>query len=155
MGPVVGRRGFGGSWLLRLAAVAALAVDAYVHAHLAAVFDPIRATVSEGQLFRVEAAAAGLAAVLLLVAANRVTWALALLVLASGVAAVLFYHFVDPGQLGPLPDMYDPLWTAQKAVSAVAEGVGTVVAALGLAFDLRSPERRQMSASTAGVTQPG
>ncbi len=151
----MGLRGFGKSWLLRLGAVAALAVDAYVHAQLAAVFDPIRATVSEGQLFRVEAAAAGLAAVLLLVAANRVTWALALLVLASGVAAVLFYHFVDPGQLGPLPDMYDPLWTAQKAVSAVAEGVGTVFAAAGLALALRSPERRQMSASTAGMTETG
>lgn len=125
-------------WLLRLATAAALAVDAFVHASLASTYDPIRATVSQGQLFRVEAAAALAAAVLILAWANRLTWLFAVLVLAGGLAAVLFYQFVDPGRLGPLPDMYDPQWTPAKAASVVAEGLGALLAAIGLARAVRA-----------------
>lgn len=130
------RRSFG--WVLRLLTVAALAVDVYVHASLASTFDPIKATFSQGQLFRVEAAAAAVAGVLILAWANRVTWLFALLVLVGGLAAVLFYALVDPGQLGPLPDMYDPSWTPAKTVSAVAEALGALFAGIGLRRALRA-----------------
>jgi hypothetical protein len=126
-------------WVLRLLTVAALAVDVYVHASLASTFDPIRATFSQGQLFRVEAAAAAVAGVLILVWANRMTWLFALLVLAGGLAAVLFYALVDPGQLGPMPDMYDPSWGPAKTASAVAEGLGALFAGIGLRRALRVP----------------
>ena len=119
-------------WSLRVLTAAALAVDVVVHAGLAPTFDPIRATFSQGQLFRVEAAAAAVAGALILVRANRATWLLAVLVLAGGLAAVLFYQLVDPGQLGPLPDMYDPQWTTAKAASAVAEALGALFAGTGL-----------------------
>jgi hypothetical protein len=127
-------------WVLRLLTVAALVVDVYVHASLASTFDPIKATVSQGQLFRVEAAAAAVAGVLILVWANRVTWLFAFLVLAGGLAAVLFYALVDPGQLGPMPDMYDPSWGPAKTASAVAEALGALFAGIGLrrAFRVRS-----------------
>lgn len=118
---------------LRALTVAGLAVDAWVHADLASSYDPVRATVSQGELFRVEAGASALAALLLVVTANRLTWGWALLVAAAGVAAVLLYGYVDVGQMGPLPDMYEPLWFTEKTVSAVAEGVAAAAAVGGLA----------------------
>jgi hypothetical protein len=129
-------------WVLRVLAAVALVVDAVVHFALASTFDPIRATVSQGQLFRVEGAAAALAAVLILVVGNRLTWLFALLVLASGVAAVMFYQLVDPGVLGPLPDMYDPFWSPGKVASLIAEAAGTVIAAAGLAAAVRAQPLR-------------
>ncbi|WP_232248534.1 hypothetical protein [Streptacidiphilus rugosus] len=53
-------------WILRIAAAAGLAVDAAVHARLAGQYDLVTATISEGILFRAEAAAAALAVVLVL-----------------------------------------------------------------------------------------
>ncbi|MCQ4081945.1 hypothetical protein NGB36_15340 [Streptomyces sp. RB6PN25] len=119
--------------LLRWVTVAGLVVDAYVHAHLAGAYDPVRATVSQGTLFRAEAAAAALAALLLVVAGRRrLVWAYALVVSAAGLAAVLLYRYVDVGAWGPFPNMYEPAWFTEKTVSAVGEAVSTVGAALGL-----------------------
>ena len=120
------------AWVLRVLTVVALGVDAFVHLHLAPSYDSLKATVSQGQLFRVEAAAAILVGLALLFVANRLTWLAALMVLAGGVAAVLVYQYVDVGAFGPVPDMYDPIWSAEKAVSAVAEGAGALTAAAGL-----------------------
>jgi len=64
-----------GAVLLRLVVVAGLAVDVYVHLHLAASYDANTAAISEGTLFRVEAGVAGLAAVLVLsCSTNTSTW---------------------------------------------------------------------------------
>jgi hypothetical protein len=118
--------------LLRLVTAAALGVDAYVHADLAETYDSVRASISQGTLFRAEAAAAALAGLLVLLAGTRrVVWAYAVLVAASGMGAVLLYRYVDVGALGPLPNMYEPVWFTKKTASAVAEGVGTVTALAG------------------------
>ncbi|WP_052230501.1 hypothetical protein [Streptomyces sp. CT34] len=119
-------------WLLRLLTAAGLVVDAYVHAELASAYDPVGAGVSEGALFRIQAAAAALAAVLVLVSGrSRWVWAFAFLVAASAVGAVLLYRYVDVGSLGPLPNMHEPAWYPKKTVSAVAEAVATLGAAAG------------------------
>jgi hypothetical protein len=149
------RIGRGDSWVLRLLTAATLAVDAVVHAGLAPTFDPIRATFSQGQLFRVEAAAAALALGLILVRANRATWLWAMLVLAGGLAAVLFYSVVDPGQLGPLPDMYDPQWSAPKVASVVAEALGTGLAGLGLLRSGRGRAPAPAALQRTGVARSG
>jgi hypothetical protein len=120
-------------WLLRSVTIAALMVDAYVHAGLAASYDAVRATVSQGQLFRIEATAASLGVVLLLVAGTRrAVWAYAFVTALAGVAAVLLYRYVNVGQLGPFPNMYEPGWFGEKTASAVAEGVGAITALMGL-----------------------
>jgi hypothetical protein len=120
-------------WLLLAVTVAGLIVDVYVHWHLAARFDTLKGTasphVSQGQLFRLEAILA-LLAIVLLVARRRAGAIVALVVTAGGVAAVLLYRYVDPGGFGPIPDMYDPSWYAEKTISAIAEAVAAV-AALG------------------------
>jgi hypothetical protein len=117
-------------WLLVIIVVVGLAVDAFVHLDLASVFDGIKtSTLSQGDLFRVEAAAAVLAAVALLVRPGRNTAAFAFLVAAGGVAAVVLYRYVDVGAFGPVPDMYDPYWgPAEKTLSVVAEAVATLAA---------------------------
>ena len=63
-----------GAVLLRLVVVAGLAVDVYVHLHLAASYDANTAAISEGTLFRVEAGVAGLAAVLVLLTRTQSDW---------------------------------------------------------------------------------
>ncbi|WP_052707342.1 hypothetical protein [Streptomyces rubellomurinus] len=118
--------------LLQAVTAAALAVDAAVHADLAPDYD-FGPGPTQGTLFRVEAAAACLAALLVLFAGRRfAVWAFAFLVSASALGAVLLYSHVDVGALGPLPNMYDPVWYPQKTASAVAEAVGTAAALAGL-----------------------
>jgi hypothetical protein len=119
--------------------VAGLAVDAYVHLHLASTFDPIRGTISQGQLFRVEGYAAILAAAFLLIRPGRPSAAVAALVAGGGLAAVLLYALVDVGPLGPLPNMYDPTWPALKTWSALAEAAATLAAVILLVIGVRDP----------------
>lgn len=122
-----------GQVLLRLLAAAALAVDAYVHADLAGRYDLNRLHgLSQGQLFLIETAVSGLAALVLMLTGRRLAWLLAFLVAGSALGAVLLYRYYDPGALGPLPDMYEPIWYPEKTLTAVAEGVATVLSAAGL-----------------------
>jgi hypothetical protein len=122
-------------WVLTLITAAGLAVDAYVHWHLAASFDSLVGTssphISQGQLFRLEAVLALVAMVLVLATRRRFAALVALLVAAGGVGAVLLYGLVDVGGLGPLPDMYDPTWSTEKVISVIAEGLAAL-GALGL-----------------------
>ncbi|MEP6759823.1 MAG: hypothetical protein ABJA93_00465 [Sporichthyaceae bacterium] len=116
---------------LRGLVAAGLLVDAYIHFDLASQYDPITSgTVSQGDLFRVEAVAALLAAVIVVAFRRRATDLLALSVAAGGVVAVLLYRYVDVGPIGPLPSMYEPIWFAEKSLSLVAEAVAAVAAAV-------------------------
>jgi hypothetical protein len=117
-----------------------LAYDAYAHFDLASGYDPIRtSTLSQGDLFRVEAAAAVLAALALLIRPRRYTALFAFAVSAAGLAAVLLYRYVDIKGFGPVPAMYEPIWYAEKTRSAYAEGVATVAsAALLVVLHVRS-----------------
>jgi len=122
---------------LRLLSAAGLAIDAYVHAHLAGNYDGIRANVSQGDLFLIEAAAASFAALVVLVVPwRRVAFAVAASVGGGGLAAVLVYRYVNVGRLGPLPNMYEPIWYFQKTLSAYAEGVAFVAAVIGAALTI-------------------
>jgi hypothetical protein len=86
------------------------------------------------------AAAAGL---LVLVRPRRSSWLAALLVAASGLAAVLLYRYVDVGALGPLPDMYEDTWQVPgKLLSAYAEGATVILAGLGLLTQRPTPPGR-------------
>ena len=123
--------------------VVGLGIDAYVHFHLASRYDGLKGSgslaVSQGVLFRAEAVAAILAALLVVLVRHRSSAVIAFLVLAGGFAAVILYHYVDVGEIGPLPAMHDPVWTTEKAISAIAQGVAAV-AALMLALQ---PARRR------------
>lgn len=121
------------SWTLRVATAAALGIDAAVHWQNASAYDAVTATISQGELFRVEAGLAVAVGLLVLVRPQPSSWVAAVLVGASALAAVLLYRYVDVGSLGPLPNMYENTWQVPgKLLSAYAEGAAVVLAGLGL-----------------------
>jgi hypothetical protein len=125
--------------LLALGVAACLAVDAYVHLHDAADYSAVRTSVlSQADLFRIQAGLAILLAVLILLRPMLWVWLAAAGLLASAAAAVLLYTYVDVGQIGPVPNMYEPTWALPgKVASAWAEGIGAVLALVGFALVLR------------------
>ncbi len=123
-----------GAVLLRLVVVTGLAVDVYVHLHLAAGYDANTAVISEGALFRLEAGVAAVAALLVLLTRTQIGVMVALLVAAGGVGAVLLYQNVDVGAVGPLPNMYEPLSYLEKTYSLIAEAVAALAALALLAL---------------------
>jgi hypothetical protein len=127
-----------GAGALRLGVAAAFAIDAYVHATNASIYDPASsAIITEGNLFRVEAVVAGLMSVLILLRPRRFIWIAAVLVAASALGAVVLYRYVDVGSLGPIPDLYEPTWQVPgKLLSAYAEGAALVLSGLGTVLPL-------------------
>ncbi|ROQ70483.1 hypothetical protein EDD93_5006 [Streptomyces sp. 840.1] len=123
----------------RVLAAAGLAVDAYVHAHLAEQYDAVMADISQGTLFRIEAGMAALAALLVLVwrrwPADLFAWSVA----TGGLALLLIYRYADIGAWGPFPNMYEPVWFTEKRVSVVAQAVAMVATVYLLLF---RPRRR-------------
>jgi hypothetical protein len=115
--------------LLRLIAVAGLAIDVWVHATLESTYAGLGGTLTQGRLFGAEAVVAGVVGLWLLLTGHRLAWVAAFLVAASALGAVMLYRYVDVGSLGPLPNMYEPTWYFRKTLSAYAEGA-VVVAAL-------------------------
>lgn len=131
-----------GEIVLRLLAAAGLAYSAYIHWDLRGNYQAVRtSTLSQGDLFTAQAIVAVVAAATLLVFGGRFGWLAALAVGGASLAAVLVTRYVDIGQLGPIPDMYEPVWFTDKSRSAVAEGVTTVIALVQVAILLR-PRRR-------------
>ena len=128
------------SLALAVVAAAGLAYDAKVHLHLAGGYDAIGDTITQGALFRVEAVAALLAAVLVLVVDHRLAWATAAMTGLAGVAAVLLYRYVDIGAIGPIPNMYEPAWYPEKLHSLYAEIAVTLAAVAGGIRATRQPQ---------------
>ena len=152
-------------WALRAATAAGLAIDAYVHFDLAALYAESGGAINEGVLFRVEAAVALVAAVAVIAIGRRVCYLAALAVAGSALAAMLVSRYVDLGQLGPFPDFYDPVWFPEKLFAAFAEGAACVTALAGAIIIIRpgkksppmaGPRQRRpagkSSESTGGIT---
>ena len=133
---------------LSIVVAVGLVVDAYVHLHLAHDFAHVKtSTLSQADLFRVEAVVAIIAAIAVLVRPRRSTVGFAFLVALAGFVAVVVYRYVNVGAFGPVPNMYDPYWApAEKTISAIAEVVAAV-AALWLFLRLQAGTR-----STTGAT---
>jgi hypothetical protein len=125
--------------LLRVLVAVGLAVDAYVHFHLAPQYESTTAQISAGALFRIEAVAAVVAAVLVLAFRRWITDLFAFLVAIAGFAAVVVYRYVDVGAFGPFANMYEPIWFGEKTLSAIAE----LVAALAALPLVILPERQR------------
>jgi hypothetical protein len=126
---------------LRVFGAGTLAVSAYVHLHLAHVYRPLGGTITQGDLFYVQGSLAAAVALWVLVTGHRLAWLMVALVGAASFAAVMVYRYVNVGAIGPIPNMYEPTWlpSPDKALSAVAEAVAVVVAAVAL---LRARARR-------------
>ncbi len=120
-------------WVLRLLVAACLVTDAVVHLRLASTYAQASAPgqLSEGLLFQVESVTALVVALLVLVLGNPAAFAAAFIVTGSAFVAVMLFRYVDVPAFGPVPSMYEPVWFGQKTISAVAEGLGVVLSAIG------------------------
>lgn len=126
---------------LRVVVAAALVVDAVVHLRLAGGYQQSAPSgIGGGNLFRLESAAALVVAAWVLWRGTRGALLAAFAVGLSAVVAVVLYRYVDVPALGPLPAMYEPVWFTEKSLSAVAEAVAAIAAAVGiLQLRRRSP----------------
>ncbi|MBA3742602.1 hypothetical protein [Sporichthya sp.] len=113
---------------LRLVVIAGLVINAAAHFHLAHFYDGTKESISQGALFRIEGALAIGAAVLVLLARGRIVALVAFAVLSGGAFAVLLYRYVNVGEFGPLPNMYEPFWYDDKTLSVWAESIGAAAA---------------------------
>jgi hypothetical protein len=86
-------------------AAALLGVDCFVHLHLAPTYATVGMQLIQQDLFVVEAVAAGLAAVAVLICHHRLVWLVAGVVGFGGLAAVLLYRYVAVPGFGPVPGM--------------------------------------------------
>lgn len=138
------------SWGLRVLVAAGLAVDAYIHFQLAPTYDALGTSITQGTLFRIEAVAAAVVALLVLVVGRTTVYLAAALVSGSALGAVLLYRWVDVGALGPLPNMYEPAWYPDKTISALGEAVAAVaaVALVAIAVHARRSGRHGADASS-------
>jgi hypothetical protein len=110
--------------ILRLVAALGLAIDAGIHAKLAPQYDAVTtATISQGTLFRIEAGAAALAVVVVLLWRRWPGDLFALLTATAGLAALLVYRYIDVGTLGPFPNMYEPVWFTDKVWAVIGQAL--------------------------------
>ncbi len=127
-------RARGTGMALRILTAVALFIDAAVHIHLAPGYqagNPVG--IGQGNLFLLESAAAVLSGLYVLLRGSRAAYAVAFVVAFSAFAAVVAYRYIEIPAFGPFPAMYEPIWFFEKSLSAVAEGAGAVLAAVGFA----------------------
>jgi hypothetical protein len=120
--------------LLRVLIAAGLVVDAVIHLQLAGRYSGNGSSITQADVFRIEAVVALLVAALVLFAPwKRIAYLIAFLVAASAFGAVMLYRYVNVGSIGPLPNMYEPIWYTKKTVTAYAEAGASIVALVGFA----------------------
>jgi hypothetical protein len=143
-------------WLAAIVAVAGLSIDAYVHLNLAATYAEAQAPINEGVLFRAEAVLALLTAVALITSRRRLPFVLGLAVSASALTVMLVSRYVDLGPIGPLPDLYDPVWFPEKLWAAGGEAAASIASAAGiLLLSIRTRPRRSTTTAARWSEGPG
>jgi hypothetical protein len=134
---------------------AGLLVDAVVHLQLAANYQlAAPGGLGQGTLFRIEAALAILALLLVVCLGSRTTYAAAFLVAAGGLAALLAYRYFQLPAFGPVPAMYEPVWFFKKSLTAVAAAVAAAGAATGY-LQAANPIRRVRRTTDTSHSSPG
>lgn len=129
-------------WVLRVCTAAGLVVSAVVHVQLAPGYQQAApGGLGQGTLFLIQAGAAVVAAVFVLLKGSRTAFAAAAVVAFSSLAAVILYRYVQVPALGPLPSMYEPVWYAAKTITAVAEAAAGGLAVAG--YVLRRKTRQE------------
>lgn len=118
----------------RLLVALTLAASGWIHLDLAGSYDAIGDAITVGALFRAQAVAAlAVALWLLLRRRDRLPLLAATAVgLASAVAVVLSVYVRIPA-LGPLPELYEPVWYDAKLAAAAAASAAAAAAGILLA----------------------
>lgn len=140
-------------WVLRTGVAVSLVVSSVIHVQLAPGYQQAApGGIGQGTLFLVQAGAAALAAVFVLLRGSRVAFAAAAVVALSSLAAVILYRYVQVPAVGPLPSMYEPVWYGAKTATAIAEAAAGILALAGFAL---SQKNRSSARSTARNRRAG
>ena len=110
---------------------AGLIVNAVIHLQLAATFDAVTGSLlSQGDLFRIQAAAGILITVALVIARRAWVAAIAVLIAVGGLGMLVLTTLVplDLTALG-LPAIFEPVWYSDKVIAALAQGLAALAAA--------------------------
>jgi hypothetical protein len=108
-------------WVLRFAALAALATSGYIHLNLASRYS-FGPAITQGQLFIIQGVVAILIGLWLVIRDSWPSWVAAALLMASSCAAVVISTVHQIPAIGPLPSLYEPVWYTEKTISAFVEG---------------------------------
>jgi len=110
---------------------AGLIVNAVIHLQLAATFDAVTGSLlSQGDLFRIQAAAGILITVGLVIARRAWVAAIAAVIAIGGLGMLVLTTLVplDLTALG-LPAIFEPVWYSDKVIAALAQGIAALAAA--------------------------
>jgi hypothetical protein len=133
-------------WVLVAITVVGLGIDAYTHFDLASLYRFNKTSViSEATLFQIEAVLAILVGLAVLIRPNLLTAGAAFLVAAGGLGLLLLYRYVDVGKIGPIPSMYEPIWSTEKLVCMWGE-IAASLGSLGLIVQASVMRRRRAPA---------
>ncbi len=125
---------------LRAVAAAGLLVSAYIHLRLAPGYSLIGEQITEGTLFRAQAVAAVLAAVVLLIRRGRLPWVPGALVAAGSLVALVGSVYVQVPAIGPFPLIYEPVWYPEKVVAVLAAAIALLAGVAGVSLRSRGTE---------------
>jgi NADH:quinone reductase (non-electrogenic) len=111
---------------------AALLTSSYIHLHLASTYRHNTASFALGEelIFRLQGAVTAVTAVVLLTWRRRTPELLVFsgIVLLGSALAVVTYRYIDVGRVVILPNLYEPIWYREKAISAIVEAAGGTTA---------------------------
>ena len=85
-----------------------------------------------GDLFKVQAAVAGIVALALLVRPTPMVWLLAAAVGLASLLAVVVTVYVAVPAIGPLPRVFEPVWYPEKVLAAAAAAAALLAGLVGL-----------------------
>ena len=138
-------------WGLALVIAAGLAIDAFTHLDLAHNYAfNSTGSVNEGVLFQIEGISAIVVAALVLLRPNLWTGLLAVALSGGGAAVLLIYRYVNVGKLGPLPNMYEPIWFHEKTESLIGELVAFAASLVLVAGCWYASRQSRVSGRTVG-----
>lgn len=122
--------------LLRVLGALALGCSGYLHLRIALDRPPL---LDDGQvtlsgLFVAQAVAVLVVVVWVLARGDALAWLAFAAVAAASLAALLLSVYVRIPAIGPLPEIYEPVWYTDKYLAAASAAAAVVVAVVALAL---------------------
>lgn len=129
---------------LRVVGAIALGCSGYLHLRIALERPPLFADglVSLSGLFVAQAVAAAVVVIWVLVRGDLLSWLAFGAVALGSLAALVLSVYVRIPAVGPFPQLYEPIWYADKYLAAAAAAVASVVALVAVLGLRRSALRR-------------
>ena len=130
--------------VLRVIGAIALGYSGYLHLRIALERPPLFADgqVTLSGIFIAQAVAAAVVVIWVLVRGDLLSWLAFGAVALGSLAALVLSVYVRVPAIGPFPELYEPIWYADKYLAAAAAAVASVVALVAVLSLRRRSARR-------------